>query len=113
MVVNLPRGRGLSRRRLQRYRAGINSLQPHHHSRPVFRRLIPGPGRDPRYAQHRRVEGFAQFIVGQVGQIGQGLGDEEHGVEGQSLGAGGVVAEYQGEGRQDLAGVDPMAAPVG
>ena len=38
-------------------------------------------------------ERFAQFPVGQVGQIGQALRDEEQDAEGEPLGAGGFFAE--------------------
>jgi len=36
------------------------------------------------------VQGFAQLLVGQVGQIGQALRDEEQDAEGEPLGAGGL-----------------------
>ena len=57
-----------------------------------------GSGRDPQHAQHRRLQGFAQFLVSQVGQIGQALRDEEQDAEGEPLGAGGVIAEQQDVG---------------
>jgi hypothetical protein len=61
-------------------------------------RLLPRPGRGPQNAQHGRSQSFAQFLVGQVDQIGQALRDEEHGVECEPLGAGRLIAEEQGEG---------------
>src|ERR1019366_6931484 len=49
-----------------------------------------GPAlRDPQHAQDRGLQGFAQFLVGQVGQLGQALRDEEEGAEGEQLGGGG------------------------
>ena len=47
--------------------------------------FLPGIGRDPQHAQHRRPQGFAELGVGQVGQIRQGFWGEEHGVEGEPL----------------------------
>ena len=40
--------------------------------------------------------GLFAFLVHQVGQIGQALRDEERDIEGESLGAGGVIAEEPG-----------------
>src|SRR5262249_38709037 len=59
--------------------------------------LLPGPGRDPQHVQHHCLQGFAQLLVGQVDQIGQALRDEECGAGRESLGAGRVIAEDQGE----------------
>src|SRR2546430_690202 len=61
------------------------------------RGLLPRPGRYPEHMEHHRLQGFAQFLVGQVHQVGQAVGDEEHGAGRESLGAGRVIAVKQGE----------------
>src|SRR2546421_150922 len=63
----------------------------------VGRGLLPGPGRYPEHMEHHRLQGFAQFLVGQVHQVGQAVGDEEHGAGREPLGAGRVIAVKQGE----------------
>lgn len=54
-------------------------------------------GRDPEYAQHRRPQRLAQFLVGQVRQLRQEFRDGRHGPDGEPLRAGGAVAEDQGD----------------
>src|SRR5215472_4443527 len=61
------------------------------------RGLLPGAGRDAQEVQQHRLQGFAQFLVGQVDQVGQALRDEERGAAREPLGAGRVIAEDQGE----------------
>ena len=59
--------------------------------------LLPGAGRDAQQVQQHRLQGVAQLLVGQVGQVGQAFGDEERGAGREPLGAGRVIAEDQGE----------------
>ena len=54
----------------------------------LITRLLSRSGRDPQHAQYRRLQGLAEFFVGQVGQVTQALRDEEQDVEGEPLGAG-------------------------
>lgn len=62
------------------------------HPHPALR-----SGRDPEDVQHRRPQGLAQFLVGQVRQLRQEFGDGRHGPDGEPLRAGGAVAEDQGD----------------
>ena len=58
--------------------------------------LDPGGGRNMRSMVV--CSASRQLLVGQVGQIGQALRDEEQDAEGEPLGAGGFFAEEHGEG---------------